>query len=131
MQGIWIQADEKGNITYVTNVILHKTKTGKNGRFHGITFNGYHRPWGRWIYQYTPPTGLLLLEFAAGSGYPRRHVLVQNDDNLFELAKDHPHYAEDSLWSKDSVKHTNTKRTFFQKWNPPCASDEVLGESSA
>ena len=144
MHGIWVQTDGEDKITYVTSIILHKEKIGKKGRYHGITFNGHHRPWGRWLYLFVDPTGLLLLEFAAGAGYPRRHVLVQVDAHLFELAKDHPLYAEEELWSKKSLKHTNTKRTFFQKWNPhkpcqqcsneACASEhetEMLGESSA
>ena len=86
MQGIWIQTDDEGNMLDTVPVVLDKTKKGKKGRFQGITFNGYHRPWGRWLYAFVDPTGLLLLEFAAGKGYPRRHVFEQVV-HLFELAR--------------------------------------------
>jgi hypothetical protein len=116
IQGIWIQEDDEGNMLSTTPVVLSITKKGKKGRFQGITFNGYHRPWGRWIYTFVDSTGLLLIEFAAGKGYPRRHVFEQVAADRFELAKDHPLYTEEELWSKNSMMHTNIKKTFFQIW---------------
>ena len=116
IQGIWIQEDDEGNILSTTPVVLSKTKKGKKGRFQGITFNNYHRPWGRWMYTFVDSTGLLLLEFAAGRGYLRRHVFVQVAADRFELAKDHQFYTEEELWSPSSKMHTNIKKTFFQIW---------------
>ena len=116
IQGIWIQEDDEGNILSTTPVVLSKTKKGKKGRFQGITFNNYHRPWGRWMYTFVDSTGLLLIEFAAGSGYPRRHVFHQVTTDRFELAKDHQFYTEEELWSPNSKMHTNIKKTFFQIW---------------
>ena len=116
IQGIWIQEDDEGNILSTTPVVLSKTKKGKKGRFQGITFNNYHRPWGRWMYTFVDSTGLLLLEFAAGRGYPRRHVFEQVAADRFELAKDHQFYTEEELWSPSSKMHTNIKKTFFQIW---------------
>ena len=87
IQGIWIQADDQGNMLSTTPVVLDKTKKGKKGMFQGITFNNYHRPWGRWLYTFVDSTGLLEFEargLAAARGrpqvlyrfYPKHHLLV-------------------------------------------------------
>ena len=84
IQGIWIQADDQGNMLSTTPVVLDKTKKGKKGRFQ---FNNYHRPWGRWLYTFVDSTGLLEFEargLAAARGrpqvlyrfYPKHHLLV-------------------------------------------------------
>ena len=89
IQGIWIQEDDEGNILSTTPVVLSKTKKGKKGRFQGITFNNYHRPWGRWMYTFVDSTGLLEFEargLAAARGrpqvlyrfYPKHHLLSGN-----------------------------------------------------
>ena len=87
IQGIWIQADDQGNMLSTTPVVLDKTKKGKKGRFQGITFNNYHRPWGRWLYTFVDSTGLLEFEargLAAARGrpqvlyrfYPKHHLFL-------------------------------------------------------
>ena len=84
IQGIWIQADDQGNMLSTTPVVLDKTKKGKKGRFQ---FNNYHRTWGRWLYTFVDSTGLLEFEargLAAARGrpqvlyrfYPKHHLLV-------------------------------------------------------
>ena len=86
IQGIWIQADDQGNMLSTTPVVLDKTKKGKKGRFQ---FNNYHRPWGRWLYTFVDSTGLLEFEtrgLAAARGrpqvlyrfYPKHHLLSGN-----------------------------------------------------
>ena len=87
IQGIWIQEDDEGNMLSTTPVVLSKTKKGKRGRFQGITFNNYHRPWGRWLYTFVDSTGLLEFEargLAAARGrpqvlyrfYPKHHLFL-------------------------------------------------------
>ena len=84
IQGIWIQADDQGNMLSTTPVVLDKTKKGKKGRFQ---FNNYHRPWGRWLYTFVDSTGLLEFEakgLAAARGrpqvlyrfYPKHHLFL-------------------------------------------------------
>ena len=103
-----------------TPIILHKEKIGRKSRFQGITFGGKFRGWGRWFYLYDGGTekGYMFLEFAGGSGYPRRHALSQLDDDLFELIHadcwDDVYYNE-ALWSRNSKPHTNTGRVLLQK----------------
>ena len=101
-------------------IILHKEKIGPKGRFQGITFGGNFRGWGRWLYLYHEgtDTGCMLIEFAAGSGYLRRHAFLQLDGDVFELIPadscDDVYYNEE-LWSKNSYLHTNTGRVLLQQ----------------
>ena len=101
-------------------ILLHKGKIGPKGRSQGITFGGKFRGWGRWLYLYDEGSdkGYMFLEFAAGSGYPRRHAFSQLDDDVFELIHadswDDVYYNE-ALWSPKSKPHTNTDRVLLQK----------------
>ena len=101
-------------------IILHKEKIGPKGRFQGITFGGKFRGWGRWFYLYHEGTntGYMFIEFAGGSGYPRRHAFSQLDDDVFELIHadswDDVYYNE-ALWSPNSKPHTNTGMVLLRK----------------
>ena len=123
LQYVWQTfADEEcgGETVSSTPITLHKEKTGPKGRFQGITFNGKFRPWGRWFYLYDEfsDKGYMFIEFAAGSGYPRRHAFSQLDDDVFELLAadswDDVYYNE-ALWSPKSKPHTNTGMVLLQK----------------
>ena len=60
----------------------------------------------------------MFLEFAAGSGYLRRHVFSQQDDDVFELIPadtNNPLYNDEALWSPNSHLHTNTCRVLLRK----------------
>ena len=109
-----------GETVSSTPIILHKEKSGPKGRFQGITFNGKFRGWGRWFYLYDEGSdkAYMFLEFAAGSGYPRRHAFSQLDDDVFELlAADSwdDVYLNNALWSPNSKPHTNTCMVLLQK----------------
>ena len=94
-------------------IILHKETIGPKGSFQGITFNGNYRGYGRWIYIFDEGsgTGWMFIEFAAGSGYLRRHAFSQLDDDVFELIPADScdaFYYNEELWSPKSKPHTNT-----------------------
>ena len=103
-------------------MILHKETIGPKGRFQGITFNGNYRGYGRWIYVFDEAsgTGWMFIEFAAGSGYPRRHVFSQQDDDVFELIPadaNSPLYNNEARWSPRSILHTNKGMVLLKKAN--------------
>ena len=104
-------------------IILHKETIGPKGRFQGITFNGNYRGYGRWIYLFDEAsgTGWMFIEFAAGSGYPRRHVFSQQDDDVFELIPTDSSeiYKNETLWSPQSRDQTNKGRVLLKKQASP------------
>ena len=119
-QGVWISTDDDDKVLASIPITLHKEEISRNGRFKGITFNGRYRGYGRWVYTYVDDTGILMVEFASGSGPLRRHVLVQMTDDVFELMKtDHPLYSDENLWSTGSRLHTNETSVFLLKWSRP------------
>ena len=119
MQGVWLilKGQEEMELECSLPIKLHKDREDdKNGGFHGITFNGRYRPYGRWMYVYDNPPKLLI-EFAAGKGALRCHAFEQTGDDKFLLAgKDHPWYNH-SWWSSRSYLHTNEKPVVFWKWS--------------
>ena len=119
MQGVWLilKGQEEMELECSLPIKLHKDREDdKNGGFHGITFNGRYRPYGRWMYVYDNPPKLLI-EFAAGKGALRCHAFEQTGDDKFLLAgKDHPWYNH-GWWSSYSCIHTNEKPVVFWKWS--------------
>ena len=123
-QAVWISVDADGTVASTTPITLHKEEMGPKGRWKGITFGGFFRAWGRWWYHYDDEASLLLIEFAAGSGYKRRHVMKQLTDDMFELLDaTHPAYSTDDWWSSDSRNHTNNTSVYMQTWRHPRFKD--------
>ena len=116
MRGVWLILKEE-EMDSSLPIKLHKDREDdKNGGFHGLTFNGRYRPYGRWMYVYANPP-YLLIEFAAGKAPLRRHAFEQTGDDKFLLAaKDNPWYKHD-WWSSDSCIHTNEDTVVFWKWS--------------
>ena len=100
-------------------IIFHKETIGPKGRFQGVTFNGNYRGYGRHIYVFDETTGAgwMFIEFTAGTGYPRRHVFSQQDDDMFELipTDSSEMYKNEALWSPNSLLHTNKGRVLLKK----------------
>ena len=126
LQYVWqcFDPDEKEKTVAANPIILHKEHIGPKGRYQGVTSNGKYRAYGRWIYIFDENngTGWMFIEFAAGSGNPRRHVFSQCDDDVFELIPadaENPLYNNEELWSQWSELHTNTGMVLLQKAKIP------------
>ena len=117
---VWQCFDADGNMLCEKPIILHKETIGPKGRFQGVTFNGNYRGYGRHIYVFDESTGTgwMFIEFTAGTGYPRRHVFSQQDDDVFELIPadaNNELYNNAALWSPQSLLHTNKGRVLLKK----------------
>ena len=126
-----MSTDADGKVLKSIPIVLHKDEIycEDDRFFKGVTFNGKYRAYGRWMYAYAVgcmSMPLLLIEFAAGRGCTRRHVLVQITDDVFELANtDHPIYMDTKLWSSCSKPHWNDTKVFLQKWSRPAKPEKL------
>ena len=134
LQSVWqcFDPDEKEKTVAAIPIILHKEHIGPKGRYKGVTFNGKYRAYGRWIYIFDENngTGWMFIEFAAGSGNPRRHVFSQCDDDVFELIPadaENTLYNNEEFWSQWSELHTNKGRVLLHKATIPGMEPATIG----
>ena len=113
MDCFWICCDDADNVLSVNNIHLGTQKTGGE-----VTWHANKRTSGTWwcCTGEAGGTTYLFVEFAAGRGWYKRHVLQEVGPNLFKLLDvDHQLYMK-VLWSRQSVGHRNTiGRVYLQQ----------------
>ena len=101
-QYVWMEFNEDGKLTSSTPITLEQDG--------GVKWNENWYVSGHWQYVHEDGVGVMALEFHAGRGTWKRHLMMQVDEGKFRLVgKDNGIYKSDALWTTWSQPHRNTK----------------------
>ena len=116
MDCFWICCDDADNVLSVNNIHLGTHKTGAK-----VTWHTNRRTSGTWWCGTGEAAGTtyLFVEFAAGRGEYKRHVLQEVGPKLFKLLDRNHQLYENGLWSRQSEGHYNKTKVYLQQFEAP------------
>ena len=125
MDCFWFICDSAGRVESVTKIVLGASSEGSH-----VTWANKKGHSGKWSWcQDIDGTGYLLIEFAAGNGPWKRHLLQQVDKSIFKLCDiQHPWYTVDiGLWaSRGSQVHNNKSTVYMQQFDAPVEASDSM-----
>ena len=120
MDCFWICCDDADNVLSVNKINLGTRNTGGN-----VTWHTNKRSSGTWWCCTGEDDNVtyLFVEFVAGKGWYKRHVLQEVGPQLFKLMPvDHQFYGDSRFWTAESEMHYNevgTYNVYLQQFQPP------------
>ena len=125
---IWICCDDADNILSVNKIYLGTENTGGK-----VTWHNNNTTSGTWwccTGEAGGPT-YVFVEFAAGKGKYKRHVLQEVDHNLFKLLPvGHQLYTRER-WSQETDLHGNGgSRVYLQRFQAPATTAAEAAEAT-